>query len=212
MKNLKKYVLGITLFFFVGCQSKPEVFFENINVGDNLETCLAKGTVQNNPDYNKETLIKNDIRMIELANNHIANSYFTNSEVIFDRNNIIKEIVLKFQQDKKGKGKTAKEVFNYMTQYFCQRYQGMKTETINEEKEDNQYKELGIKFSQEGMTNIWETNKIKMILKSYDNTLIDRYNVHATLNSEPFSVMNSLKWWDIESKEGKWVELNISVK
>ena len=88
----------------------------------------------------------------------------------------------------------------------------MKTETINEEKEDNQYKELGIKFSQEGMTNIWETNKIKMILKSYDNTLIDRYNVHATLNSEPFSVMNSLKWWDIESKEGKWVELNISVK
>ena len=127
MKNLKKYVLGITLFFFVGCQSKPEVFFENINVGDNLETCLAKGTVQNNPDYNKETLIKNDISMIELANNHIANSYFTNSEVIFDRNNIIKEIVLKFQQDKKGKGKTAKEVFNYMTQYFCQRYQGMKT-------------------------------------------------------------------------------------
>ena len=212
MKNLKKYVLGITLFFFVGCQSKPEVFFENINVGDNLETCLAKGTVQNNPDYNKETLIKNDISMIELANNHIANSYFTNSEVIFDRNNIIKEIVLKFQQDKKGKGKTAKEVFNYMTQYFCQRYQGMKPETINEEKEDNQYKELGIKFSQEGMTNIWETNKIKMILKSYDNTLIDRYNVHATLNSEPFSVMNSLKWWDIESKEGKWVELNISVK
>ena len=212
MKNLKKYVLGITLFFFVGCQSKPEVFFENINVGDNLETCLAKGTVQNNPDYNKETLIKNDISMIELANNHIANSYFTNSEVIFDKNNIIKEIVLKFQQDKKGKGKTAKEVFNYMTQYFCQRYQGMKTETINEEKEDNQYKELGIKFSQEGMTNIWETNKIKMILKSYDNTLIDRYNVHATLNSEPLSVMNSLKWWDIESKEGKWVELNISVK
>ena len=212
MKNLKKYVLGITLFFFVGCQSKPEVFFENINVGDNPETCLAKGTVQNNPDYNKETLIKNDISMIELANNHIANSYFTNSEVIFDKNNIIKEIVLKFQQDKKGKGKTAKEVFNYMTQYFCQRYQGMKTETINEEKEDNQYKELGIKFSQEGMTNIWETNKIKMILKSYDNTLIDRYNVHATLNSEPLSVMNSLKWWDIESKEGKWVELNISVK
>ena len=212
MKNLKKYVLGITLFFFVGCQSKPEVFFENINVGDNLETCLAKGTVQNNPDYNKVTLFKNDISMIELANNHIANSYFTNSEVIFDRNNIIKEIVLKFQQDKKGKGKTAKEVFNYMTQYFCQRYQGMKTETINEEKEDNQYKELGIKFSQVGMTNIWETNKIKMILKSYDNTLIDRYNVHATLNSEPFSVMNSLKWWDIESKEGKWVELNISVK
>lgn len=212
MKNLKKYVLGITLFCLVGCQPKPEVLFENIYIGDNLETCLAKGTVQNNPDYNKETVIKNDISMIELANNHIADSYFTKSEVIFDGNNIIKEIVLKFQQDKKGKGKTAKEVFNYMTQYFCQRYQGMKTETIDEEKADNQYKEHGVKFSLDGMANIWETSRIKMTLKSYDKTLIDRYNIHKILNSEPFSVMNSLKWWDIESKEGKWVELNISVK
>ena len=73
MKNLKKYVLGITLFCLVGCQPKPEVLFENIYIGDNLETCLAKGTVQNNPDYNKETVIKNDISMIELANNNIAN-------------------------------------------------------------------------------------------------------------------------------------------
>ena len=52
MWDLKKYVLGITLCFMVGCQTKPVVLFENINIGDNLETCLANGTIQNNPDYN----------------------------------------------------------------------------------------------------------------------------------------------------------------
>ena len=30
MKNLKKYVLAITLFCLVGCQPKPEVLFERL--------------------------------------------------------------------------------------------------------------------------------------------------------------------------------------
>jgi hypothetical protein len=65
------------LFFLVACQNsygqnyRKSVFFENIYIGDNIETCLAKGTVQYNPDYNNETIIKNNISMIELANNNI---------------------------------------------------------------------------------------------------------------------------------------------
>ena len=67
MKNLKKYVLAITLFCLVGCQPKPEVLFENIYIGDNLETCLAKGTIQNNPDYNVKTLApKFDYEFLQL--------------------------------------------------------------------------------------------------------------------------------------------------
>ena len=74
MKNLKKYVLGITLFCLVGCQPKPEVLFENIYIGDNLETCLAKGAVQYSSNHDK----------LELTN-IIADTYFTDSEVISDR-------------------------------------------------------------------------------------------------------------------------------
>lgn len=80
----------------VGSQNKPVVLFENIYVGDNLETCLAKGYVQYNLDYNNETLIESDISMIELVNNYIASTYFTNSGVVFGKNNIVKEIKLKF--------------------------------------------------------------------------------------------------------------------
>ena len=204
------------LFFLVACQNsygqnyRKSVFFENIYIGDNIETCLAKGTVQYNPDYNNETIIKNNISMIELANNNIANSYFSNSEVKFDENNIVKEIKLTFQQDNKGKGKSAKEVFNYMTQYFCQRYQGMKTKTLNEEKVDKNYNACEVKFKKGGMTNLWETNRIRITLKSYENTLLNRYNVHKFYNSESFDALSYLTWLDIESKEGKWVELIIS--
>ena len=201
MWNYKKYILSISLIFLVGCQFKPEVLFENINVGDNLEVCLAKGFVQHNT---------NDENLFELRNNNIANTYFTNSEVKFDEKSTVKEIKLKFHESKKGK--TAKEVFNFMTQYFCQRYQGMKTRTINEDKVDKNYNAYEVKFRKGGISNIWETNRIKITLKSYDNTLLNRYNVHNYYNSESFDALGYLTWLDIDSKEGKWVELNISVK
>ncbi len=212
MIKLKTIIWCLIAFCLIGCQSQPEILFEDIIVGDNLEACLAKGTVQYNPDYNKKTTIENDISKIELANNYISDCYFTNSEVKFDKNDIIKEIVLKFQQDKKSTGKTAKEVYNYMTQYFCQRYQNMRTMTINEEIADKNYDKYSVKFMQEGLANIWETDRVKITLKSYDNTLLERNRIYKTLNSEPFSVIDSLKWWDIDSKEGKWVELRIFTK
>lgn len=207
MKNLKKYVLAITLFCLVGCQPKPEVLFENIYIGDNLETCLAKGTIQNNPDYNVKTLApKFDNDMFELANSNIANANFTYSGVEFDENNIVREIELKYHQ--KETGKTAKEVFNYMTQYFCQRYQGMKTEEVNEEWETDSY---DLKYQKKGMKNIWETNKLIITLKSYDAIRTDKSSTYD--ENGQWSLYLSVREDNARIYfNGKWVELNIIAK
>ncbi len=74
-------------------QNKAEVFFEKIYIGDNLETCLAKGAVQYQYYIND---------LLQLANTNVAMNYFTSSEVRFDNNNIIKEIHLLFKQNEKG--------------------------------------------------------------------------------------------------------------
>lgn len=207
MKNLKKYVLAITLFCLVGCQPKPEVLFENIYIGDNLETCLAKGTIQNNPDYNVKTLApKFDNNMFELSNSNIANANFTYTGVEFDGNNIVKEISLKYHQ--KETGKTAKEVFNYMTQYFCQRYQGMKTEEVNDEWETDSY---NLKYQKKGMKNIWETNKLKIILQSYDAIRKDKSSTYD--ENGQWSLSLSVRE-DVAKRyyNGNWVELDIIAK
>lgn len=216
--RLKNFLLCITLFFFAGCQidygqnyrkqKQPEVLFENIYIGDNVETCLANGTVQINPDCNVNTLApKFNNYMFELANNNIANSNFTYTGVGFDGNNIVREIRLIYHQ--KETGKTAKEVFNYMTQYFCQRYQGMKTEEVNDEwVTDDDYE---LKYKKVGIKNIWETNKLKIILQSYSAIRKDKSSTYDE-NGE-WSLYLSVRE-DIAKRyyNGNWVELNIVVK
>ena len=116
MNQLKTIVLGFISLYLIGCQSQPVVLFENIYIGDTLESCLANGTVQHNPDYNIETLAPNFKNQFELSNSSLANSNFSYTGVWFDNNHIVKSIELSFHQ--KESGKTAKEVFNFMTQYF----------------------------------------------------------------------------------------------
>ena len=81
-----------------------------------------------------------------------------------------------------------------------------------EEKVDNNYNTYEVIFKEGGMSNIWESNRIKVTLKSYDKTLLNRYNVHKFFNPESFDVLSYITWLDIESKEGKWVELIILLK
>ena len=121
MNNLKTLILSILTVAFAGCQETPETFFENINVGDNIETCMAKGAVryQNGYDY-------------KLANNYIADTFFSYNNVKFDSQNIINEIKLSIHR--KDDASAAKDLFSFMTQYFCQRYSGMKTAKISEDK------------------------------------------------------------------------------
>lgn len=215
--RLRNCFLCCMLFFWAGnqngtgqifrAQNKPEVLFENIYIGDKLETCLANGTVQNNPNYNVKTLApKFDNDMFELANSHIANANFTYTGVEFDKNNMVREIRLKYHQ-KEG-GKTAKEVFNYMTQYFCQRYQGMRTEEVNEEWETDSY---NLKYQKRGMNNIWETNKLKIILTSYNAIRTEQSSTYDENGN--WSLYLSVRE-DVARRyyDGNWVELNIIAK
>ena len=86
MWKLKKHVIGITLLFLVGCQTQPEVFFENINIGDNLETCLAKGVIKYKFDHHYD-----NGKRLALSDN-ITTNYLPYTEVKFDDNNIVKEL------------------------------------------------------------------------------------------------------------------------
>ena len=189
----------------IGCQSQPEVLFENIYIGDTLESCLANGTVQYNPDYNIKTLAPNFKNQFELANCSLANSNFSNTGVWFDNNNIVKRIEFSFHQ--KETGKTAKEVFNFMTQYFCQRYHGMRTDTVNEQWETDSYE---LKYEKEGVMNIWETDKLIITLLSYDNIRIDKSYAY---NGNNWSLYDSVRE-DVARLyfDGNWVELKIEVK
>lgn len=192
MWNLTKYLIGIALFILVGCQTQPEVLFENINVGDNLETCLAKGTIKYKFDHHYD----NGKRLV-LADN-IATNYLPYTEVKLDDNNIIKELEFKLHSD----DKTVEEAFSFMTQYFCQRYENMTSEKIDEVKDDGNYRELGSK-------NIWETNKIKIILSSYDN-IVDWQAIARNVKKA-----GSDGWVENQfAKEiqGYWVELTITIK
>lgn len=215
--RLKTYFLCSMLFFLVGCQNstrqsfktqkKPEVLFENIYIGDKLETCLANGTVQNNPDYNVNTLApKFDNDMFELSNSHISNANFTYTGVEFDKNNIVREIRLKYHQIEGGK--TAKEVFNYMTQYFCQRYQGMRTEEVYEDWETDSY---DLKYLKRGMKNIWETNTHKITLTSYNAMRTEQSSCYDE-NGNWSSYLSIREEVARMYYDGNWVEVNIIVK
>ena len=203
MNYLKNILLGITLIFLVGCQSQPEVLFENINVGDNLEACLAKGAVQ---------YFYDDENTFKLANGNIANSYFTRNTVKFDEHKIVKELYFLFEQ--KQTDKTAEEVFSYMTHYFCQRYQGMKTEKVNETKYENE-----IEYELSATKNIWETNKIKVELISYTKTVDARVKnkiLQPYADEKPILGSHTSAYWirktAIDNIEGKYVSLEIVTK
>lgn len=192
MNQLKTIVLGFISLYLIGCQSQPEVFFENINVGDNVQSCLAKGAIQYQNEY-----------AYELANHSITNSYFTFNEVKFNGNGVIEEINFFFRQS--NTGKTANEVFSFMTQYFCQRYPQMKTKAIDKEKKGEDFDG---RYRHKGMMNIWETEKIRIELKSYTNALID----YQFTPPNPGKVVFS---WDDDAareKQGSFVELKISAK
>ena len=234
------------LFLLVACQNsnesndrqsnKAEVFFENIYVGDNLESCLAKGAVQFNTDYKAESSVSEQNSMLELVNNNIAISYFPFAGVWFDNDNIVNRIELKFHQieqteSDKAKSsskifispqeiesdKTAKEVFNFMTQYFCQRYQGLKTERV---KENWDLGKNSLKFRKEGIKNIWETNKVKIILQFYNNLRTDSDpvvwpgddGIYNTGEEVGALVANSYKSRRAKKYIGNWVEVYILAK
>lgn len=192
MRQLNTFIWNFITFCLIGCQSQPEVLFENINVGDNIQTCLAKGAIQYQNEY-----------AYRLGNQSIANSYFTYNEVKFDENSVVDEISLFFCQ--RNAGKTANDVFSFMTQYFCQRYTQMKTRAFDEEKKGEDFDG---RYWHKGMINSWETENVHIQLKSYTNTLID-------YQFKPHSGDKVVFAWDDDAAketQGNFVELKISAK
>lgn len=191
----------------MGCQRQPEILFENINVGDNIETCLAKGAIQ---------YFYDDEYAFKLANDNIATSYFHTNTVKFNEHKIVEEIYC-FYYMKDDKNKSAAEVFSSMTQYFCQRYKGMKTEKVNEKRYDNNQ----IEYNFSATTNIWETNKIRVELMFYtqtiDSEVYNRYlQPYANEKHDWIISGHSTSYWlaksTLDEIEGKYVSLTIVSK
>ena len=192
--KIKRILFAICVSIISACQAKPEVFFEDIYVGDDIETCLAKGCVQ----YKN-----NDPSSFKLSPFSQAMQYFTYSDVSFGENGIIKEIYLSYRQLKGGR--SALDVFNYMTQYFSQRYDGMKTQAVNEDKIHPKY---NMKYNQEGMQVLWESSKVKI-------SLISSYNTPDYTPVAP-KAPNEVNFdWGAgiaDEIRGNWVELSIIAK
>lgn len=114
---------------------QPQVFFENFNIGDKLEKCLASGLIQSSGGPHAGTPFE-----WELTDPNIK-TYFQRTGVVFDNNNNIKEIDLLASKYKYHDGYPNVDVgnsFNYMLQYFSQRYSGMKKGEFNT-KDDTTY-------------------------------------------------------------------------
>ena len=102
-----------------------------------------------------------------------------------------------------------------MTKYFCQRYKGMKTEKVNEKRYDNNQ----IEYNFSATTNIWETNKIRVELMFYtqtiDSEVYNRY-LQPYANEKPDWSGHSTIYWlaksTLDNIVGKYVSLTIVSK
>lgn len=116
---MKKAILFICL-LLIGTLSctQPKVFFEKFNIGDKLEECLANGLIESSGGQFEWELTDSDIK-----------TYFQRTGVVFDNNNTIQEIELlayNYTNLNTNQNVDVSRSFNYMLQYFSQRYSGMK--------------------------------------------------------------------------------------
>lgn len=137
--------------------AQSEVFFENINVGDNLEKCIAKGLVESTGGATNWNAYE-----WKLTDSNL-NNYFQRTGVVFDNNNIIKEIELlasDYKENNKG-DVDVKKSFNYILKYFTQRYSGMKVRKVNTKNSSSCLYDIGTEY-------FWETSNLIIQVKLYD--------------------------------------------
>lgn len=151
--------------------TQPQVFFENFNIGDKLEKCLANGLIQSSGGPHAGTPFE-----WELTDPNIK-SYFQRTGVVFDNNNNIKEIELLASKYKYHDGYPNVDVgksFNYMLQYFSQRYSGMEKGEFNTKDDTSCLYEVGTEY-------VWNTSYLTIKVQLYHTV----YNAtaHAKKNS-----------------------------
>lgn len=127
--------------------TQPQVFFENFNIGDKLEKCLANGLIQSSGGPHAGTPFE-----WELTDSNIK-TYFQRTGVVFDNNNNIKEIELlasNYTNQNQRENVDVRNSFNYMLKYFSQRYSGMKKGEFNTKDDTSCLYEVGTEY-------VWNT-------------------------------------------------------
>lgn len=135
-------------------QDTKGTFFGPISCGDNLEKCIQNGWVQHTGG---ETLwLSYDWK---LTDSNIT-SHFPRAGVVFDSRNIIQEIhLISTNHNYIDPKDDTEEAFNYMLQYFCQRYKGMK--------QRDYYKSTNHCLYDTGIEYFWETQNLVIRLRHY---------------------------------------------
>ena len=151
---MKKIILAFVALLALNIQiinAQSKEFIGGIYLGDTLEKCIANGTIESSgsPSFTWELSDPNIKR------------YFPYSTVIFDHNNIIKEIKLnasRFLYDTKHVD-VAKS-FNYILRYLSQRYTGMKRTEIKGNKAH---------FYDVGTEHTWNTSNFIIKVRYYEH-------------------------------------------
>lgn len=159
VNDMKRIMAIIIALAFVGngllyAQNRKPVFFGAISCGDNLEKCITNGWVQHTGG--ETAWLSYDWKLIDSN----ITSRFPRAGVVFDSRNIIQEIHLISTNLNSGSPKDdTKGAFNYMLQYFCQRYSGMKKKDVYEREGECLYN-VGTEY-------YWETPYIHIRLRHF---------------------------------------------
>ena len=176
MKKMILIMISILVWGSHVANAQSKVFFEKIYCGDKLEKCIANGLVQNTGGASAWN--NHDWELTDLN----IKSYFPRTGVIFDGNNIIKEIELlasDYLHENSASDVDTKKSFNYMLRYFSQRYTGMKQRKINTRGQSSCTYDLGTEY-------IWETSYLIIKVKHY-NCLHDNENCKNSKNGHCFN-------------------------
>lgn len=146
MKNIIIFILISALCSCNNSVNKSNELLSQISYGDTWELCIKKGVIQHTGGATAYKPYE-----WELTDSQIT-SYFPIAGVVFDNNNVIKELHLKAEcnkNDSRGEAKV-KNAFNYILRYYTQRYSGMKSKKINTKNSNSCIYNIGTEYT-------WET-------------------------------------------------------
>lgn len=170
-----QHIKIITLAFCLICscqtnaQKQDESLYGNIYLTDNIETCLAKGTVQST----RKSIV--NPTGFTLANNSFIGIPFEKSAVKFNNNNNIEYVKLSTKHGYKESNVSdnTESIFNQALQNLCRQYSNMQMYTIDKTIEGDGY----IRRMQ-GQGYKWETTNKIIKLEHYTGSIYNTENLN----------------------------------
>ena len=95
----------------------------------------------------------------ELTDSQVK-SYFPDTGVDFDSNNVVKHVYLLFDERRLNVDDKANRAFNYIFRYFSQRYSGMRTRDMYEKQNNSCIYTVGKEY-------YWDTSLTTISIKYY---------------------------------------------